>query len=122
MSSVSAAAVSVEAVSEASNSAATAGDGFETFSTTRKPKRFSHPKPVASAVGSAARPAGKPKEVVVPKAENTVELYEFASTLKTADLRKILNAFEGHYRLKWINDTSCYVVFDEDSLGKIKIV
>lgn len=101
---------------EASEAAdALSGDGFETFTTVRKTKRVSQPKP---AVGSAPRLVGKPKEVVIPKEENSIELYEFPSTLKTADLRKFLNDFDGHYRLKWINDTSCYVVFDDESLGK----
>lgn len=101
-------------------------EGFETFTTVRKPKRVIHPKtsvPASStgastAGGAATRVIGKPKEVVTPKAENSIELYEFPSTLKTTDLRKFLNDFDGHYRLKWINDTSCYVVFDDESLGK----
>ena len=94
--------------------------GFETFTTVRRPKRVVQPKtsvPAASVV-AAARTLGKPKEVVVPKPENSIELYEFPSTLKTVDLRKFLNDFDGHYRLKWINDTSCYVVFDEESLSQ----
>lgn len=97
-------------------------DGFETFTTVRKVKRVSQPKPFIGGSVSAGgvRPAGgKVKEVVVPKAENSIELYEFPSTLKTNDLRKFLQEFDGHYRLKWINDTSCYVVFDEESLGNI---
>ena len=98
-------------------------DGFETFTTARKPKRVFQPKSSFPAVATASttgavRNIGKPKEVVVPKAETSIELYEFPSTLKTVDLRKFLNDFDGHYRLKWINDTSCYVVFDEESLGK----
>lgn len=99
------------------------GDGFETFTTVRRPKRVTHPKPAGFPPASgAARTMGKPKEVVVPKAETSIELYEFPSTLKTADLRKFLNDFDGHYRLKWINDTSCYVVFDEESFGKPSVI
>lgn len=104
---------------EESGSAAPASDdGFETFTTVRKVKRVSQPKPAVGSVATGARPAGKPKEVVVPKAENSIELYDFPSTLKTNDLRKFLQEFDAHYRLKWINDTSCYVVFDDESLGK----
>jgi hypothetical protein len=88
------------------------GDGFETFTAVRKVKRGSLPKP------AAPRPLVKPKEIITPKPENSIELYEFPATLKTTDLRKFLQDFDGHYRLKWINDTSCYVVFDDDSLGK----
>lgn len=111
-------ASSAAAVAHDSNEGA---DGFETFTTVRKPKRVIQPKssvPAASAsAGGATRSIGKPKEVVTPKPENSIELFEFPSTLKTTDLRKFLNDFDGHYRLKWINDTSCYVVFDEESLG-----
>ena len=104
-------------------------DGFETFTTVRKVKRTVHPKPFITSAPStnssgapfvpsaATRLAPKPKEIIVPKAENSIELYDFPSTLKTADLRKFLQSFDGHYRLKWINDTSCYVVFDDESLG-----
>ena len=101
----------------AATAAEPAAEGFETFTTVRKVKRLSQPKPVVGSLPNV-RPAGKAKEVVIPKAENSIELYEFPSTLKTNDLRKFLQEFDGHYRLKWINDTSCYVVFDEESLGK----
>lgn len=105
-------------------------EGFETFTTVRKVKRVSHSKPsagfastststqLAATNSTATRLPGKPKEIIVPKVENSIELYEFPSTLKTNDLRKFLQEFDGHYRLKWINDTSCYVVFDDESLGK----
>lgn len=109
-------------------------DGFETFTTVRKVKRVVNPKPSVTSApstnsngapfvpSSATRLAPKPKEIIVPKAENSIELYDFPSTLKTADLRKFLQSFDGHYRLKWINDTSCYVVFDDESLGiKLKL-
>jgi hypothetical protein len=103
-----------------SNTEESGADGFETFTSVRKVKRVIHPKPAVGSLASAGgiRPAGKAKEVVVPKAETSIELYEFPSTLKTNDLRKFLQEFDGHYRLKWINDTSCYVVFDDESLGK----
>ena len=112
---------------ESESAATPAADGFETFTTARKPKRFGQTKPFTS---SSTTPtptqsstnyrsvSGKPKELVHPKSENSIELYDFPSTLKTADLRKFLGAFEGHYRIKWINDTSCYVVFDEESLSQ----
>ena len=88
-------------------------DGFETFTSVRKVKRHSQSKPA----GASSRLPLKPKEIVIPKPENSVELYDFPSTLKTNDLRKFLQDFDGHYRLKWVNDTSCFVVFEEDSLG-----
>lgn len=111
----------VSAVAPVAEAAAETGDdGFETFTTVRKVKRVSQSKAsgAATSVAAGTRLPGKPKEVVVPKAENSIELYEFPSTLKTNDLRKFLQEFDGHYRLKWINDTSCYVVFDDESLGK----
>lgn len=103
---------------ESASASEPAADGFETFTTVRKVKRVSQPKPAVGSIAFGARPAGKPKEVVIPKAENSIELYEFPSTLKTNDLRKFLQEFDGHYRLKWINDTSCYVVFDDETFGK----
>ena len=115
----------VHAVEASAASESVGEEGFETFTTVRKVKRVSQSKASvpASSTGaapmtSASRLPGKPKEVVVPKVENSIELYEFPSTLKTNDLRKFLQEFDGHYRLKWINDTSCYVVFDNESLGK----
>lgn len=105
--------------------------GFETFSTTRKPKRQSltkmpqrpstgsHVAPSVAVGGAKPLTGGFPKELIIPKVDNSIELYDFPSTLKTGDLRKFLQAYEGHFRLKWNNDTSCYVVFDDLSLGII---
>jgi hypothetical protein len=45
--------------------------------------------------------------------ETSVELYDFPSELRTQDLRQLLAGFEGCYRLKWNNDTSCWAVFAE---------
>ena len=107
-------------------------DGFETFTVVRKGNKsagktsgpHSASKPQAGGVlATGARPAGTsikspfPKDLIRPTAENSIELYDFASTIRTNDLRKILAAFDGHYRLKWHNDTSCFVVFDDNSLG-----
>lgn len=130
---ISTAASSVAAHTEEGSVAAagpTGGDdGFETFTTVRRVKRVIQPKSnsvsstsTAPAASVSTRTLGKAKEVIVPKPENSIELYEFPSTLKTADLRKFLNDFDGHYRLKWINDTSCYVVFDEESFGNFNIL
>ena len=107
------------AVASAAETAEPVDEGFETFTTVRKVKRVGQPKPTVGSVAAGVRPVGKPKEVVIPKTENSIELFEFPSTLKTNDLRKFLQEFDGHYRLKWINDTSCYVVFDDESLGKL---
>lgn len=106
--------IRVAAAASSETPDSTENDGFETFTAARKVKRHSQSKPTAM----ASRLPPKPKEIVVPKAENSIELYDFPSTLKTNDIRKFLHDFDGNYRLKWINDTSCYVVFDEDSLGK----
>lgn len=112
-------AAAINVVQHASDNDEMAADGFETFTTVRKVKRVTKPAPLTPSTASAPRPmmAQKPKEIVVPKVENSIELFEFPSTVKTADLRKFLHPFDGHYRLKWINDTSCYVVFDDEALG-----
>lgn len=99
--------------------ASEADDGFETFSSTRKNKKPSGAKArsgsFSTSPGSNFKPF--PKELIIPKAETSLEFYDFPSTLRTGDLRKLLQAYEGHYRLKWNHDTSCYVVFDDATLG-----
>lgn len=99
-----------------------ADDGFETFDS-RKNKRTSGAKPRS---GSFSAPSNTghtsfkpfPKELIIPKPETSLELCDFPATLRTGDLRKLLQAYEGHYRLKWNHDTSCFVVFDDAALGK----
>lgn len=94
-------------------------DGFETFvSAKNKPK-----KSTGQYQSNKPRPASGhkpfPKELIIPKPETSIEFYDFASTLRTGDLRKLLQAHDGHYRLKWNHDTSCFVVFDNPALGKL---
>lgn len=101
-------------------------DGFETFSTARKQKSHvrtgeAHPnKPLAPRTTPVKPSTGFPREVIRPTPETSIELCDFPATLRTGDLRKFLQAFEGSYRLKWHNDTSCYVVFDDVSCGTCK--
>jgi hypothetical protein len=94
---------------------------FETFSSGRKGKKsgmsFNSGHSNFRNGGQTGPNKSTLKELIKPSVENSIELYDFPSSLKTADIRKFLSEFEGHYRLKWKNDTSCYVVFDESSLG-----
>ncbi len=109
-------------------SASTASEANDGFTTVCKPKKPSVPKPrsgstsSSSVQGSSSSSASGfkpfPKELIIPKPETSLEFYEFPSTLRTGDLRKLLQTYEGHYRLKWNHDTSCFVVFDDSSLGK----
>ena len=63
------------------------------------------------------------RQPIVLAEETTIEMYEFPAALRTADLRKLLSAFEGRYRIKWNNDTSCWVVFNnaEDATAALDI-
>lgn len=55
--------------------------------------------------------------------ERSFELYDFSPELKTEDLhafvRAALPSAEGHYRLKWQNDTSCWCICESDSLCQL---
>jgi hypothetical protein len=112
-------------VAVAASSASEAGDGFTTVYKNKKP---SAPKPRAASVSSStASPAPGnfkpfPKELIIPKTETSLEFFDFPATLRTGDLRKLLQDYEGHYRLKWNHDTSCFIVFDDSALGKFKSV
>lgn len=59
------------------------------------------------------------RKEIVPRAENSFELYDFPSTLQTIDLHKFLKEFEGLYALKWQNDSSCWAVFNNDKDGML---
>lgn len=49
--------------------------------------------------------------------EHTLEIFNFPSAWRTSDIRKFLSPFDGCYRLKWQNDTSCWVHFDDPSVA-----
>lgn len=59
-----------------------------------------------------------PRKVVAPvsleqlNAEQTLEIYDFPEAWRTSDIRKAFSVFEGQYRLKWQNDTSCFIHFE----------
>lgn len=56
------------------------------------------------------------------KAETALELYGFPSKYRTSHLRKFVDSVTesagAGYRLKWQNDSSCWVVFDEPEMLK----
>ena len=122
--------------SGAAGSSTEDNDGFETFSSAKKHHGSNRQSRNNSVTGSRAphaaqplqtqpfvrgnlRPAGAPKapkEFLKPTPETTIELFNFSSELKTSHLRQFLQAYEGHYHLKWNHDTSCFVIFTEPSL------
>lgn len=52
-------------------------------------------------------------------AENTIELFSLPSTWRsTEELNKLLLEFKGKYRVKWRNDNSCFIVFDQSETMK----
>lgn len=119
----------VEASSEGTQQkvavASAASDADDGFTTVCKAKKPSGAKARSGSVPSGSAPASTqghfkpfPKELIIPKPETSLEFHDFPATLRTGDLRKLLQAYEGHYRLKWNNDTSCFVVFDDSALGK----
>jgi hypothetical protein len=51
--------------------------------------------------------------------EQTLEIFDFPESWRTSDIRKLLSPFDGQYRLKWQNDTSCFIHFDSaEAAGK----
>jgi len=50
-------------------------------------------------------------------AENTLVVSGFPPTWRTADLRKLFEAYEGQFRFKWQDDTSCFIRFDDNALA-----
>lgn len=42
----------------------------------------------------------------------TLEIYDFPESWRTNDIKKILSPLDGKYRLKWQNDTSCFIHFE----------
>lgn len=94
---------------------------------TKKPHRGPGGAAFRSATGSTAFGAsGSPSHPTSFKRSNyippvaleqlapelTLEIYNFPAAWRTSDIRKLLTPFEGHYRLKWQNDTSCWIHFD----------
>lgn len=59
-----------------------------------------------------------PRRAVAPvsldqlNAEQTLEICAFPEVWRTSDIRRVFSSFEGQYRLKWQNDTSCFVHFE----------
>jgi hypothetical protein len=52
------------------------------------------------------------RQPIILSPSTTVEMYDFPIAFRTNDLKNALNKFNGRYRLKWHNDTSCWVVFN----------
>lgn len=52
--------------------------------------------------------------------EVTLEFYDFPPSLRTSDLHGFAHkaaGVDGHYRLKWQNDTSCWIILDSPELA-----
>lgn len=57
----------------------------------------------------------------LPSPTTTLELAGFPSSWRAAELNRLLASFSGHYRLKWRNDSSCWVIFDSpEQLGRAR--
>lgn len=69
-----------------------------------------------------------PRKVVAPvsleqlNAEQTLEIYDFPEAWRTSDIRKAFAVFEGQYRLKWQNDTSCFIHFETVEMASRALV
>ena len=59
-----------------------------------------------------SRPSVTERQPIILSPMTTVEMYDFPIAFRTNDLKNALNKFTGRYRLKWHNDTSCWVVFN----------
>lgn len=58
----------------------------------------------------------------ISRPETTLELYGFPAKYRTGHLRKFVESVVGEgagYRLKWQNDSSCWVVFDQPESRKL---
>lgn len=75
------------------------------------------PRTNGSVAGSGRRTHAAPVAVEQFTPELTLEIFNFPSAWRTSDIRKFLSPFEGQYRLKWQNDTSCWVHFEEASIA-----
>lgn len=99
-----------------------APDGFQ-----RRPRTFN---PQAAAIGTAHHANNAPNASPHPHQSRTptreyvpvvldestsVEVYDFPAEFRTPDIRALLGAFDGKYRIKWNNDTSCWAVFGDAS-------
>lgn len=68
--------------------------------------------------GGSERAGGGKNLPMLP--EVTLELYDFPSSLRTGDLHGFVHkaaGVDGHYRLKWQNDTSCWIILDSPELA-----
>jgi hypothetical protein len=79
----------------------------------------------SGARGAAIRPLqalkknaqNPPLTVEMLSPENTIELYDFPAVWRTADIRKFMSPFDHQYRIKWQNDTSCFIHFETGELA-----
>lgn len=58
----------------------------------------------------------KPEALIQLSAETTMEIYGFPAAWRSPEITKLLSAYDGHYRLKWRNDASCFIVFETGKL------
>lgn len=70
-------------------------------------------KPITKASFPSKKSIVPPLAVEQLSPELTLEVYNFPASWRTSDIRKLLNAFEGQYRLKWQSDTSCWIHFEK---------
>jgi hypothetical protein len=65
---------------------------------------------------SSSQPQNRPpKEPVNLSEETTLEIFDFPAAFRTGDLKAALKEYDGKYKLKWNNDTSCWFVFESDA-------
>ncbi len=95
------------------------------------PKNNQHYAPKTAFIGNGTKKVSQPGHHHAPvsvdeiKLENSLELHGFTSKYRTGHLRKFVEtvATSGTgYRLKWQNDTSCWVVFDDPEMLKKALV
>jgi hypothetical protein len=89
---------------------------YSSQSTTNSTNSTSNNPSSTSRFTNLKRPPVLPADLSL---QTTIELYDFPSTHRTTHLRQFLMPFDRLYRLKWQNDTSCLVVFDDgEMVGK----
>ena len=79
-----------------------------------RPKISEASKPSANAQPSN-KPTSRHHQNLPMTPECTLELYDFPTALKTADMHALVQqvpGVTGHYRLKWQHDTSCWLVLE----------
>ncbi len=43
--------------------------------------------------------------------------YHFPSSFKTADLEDLFGDYRGHFRIKWIDDHSAFIIFEDPRIS-----